>query len=173
MTQPATKPQPIAKEGHHYTIHVFPQVKKFMLKNFAHQNGVFKSEEWSTLGSLVTLCLIDKEKWRDGHYNNDYLKENTTKAITIILSPRQAKMSPRVYKLQRINIEINTLFKEHMETWIKSQYKLGVPAYQACKSFLEYYGLDPDGKEYSIDNAYKAWQRSQEKKDKSKKILDR
>jgi hypothetical protein len=149
-----------------HTIHVFPHVKKFMIKTFPHQNGIFKIEEWSTLGSLVTLCLIDNRSWKDRNFSDDYFKEHLTEKIIVRLNKEQLERSPREYKLIRINSEINRLFKEHLVTWIRSQYKVGIPAHQACRSFLEYYKLDPDGTEYNIDNAYKAWQRSQSKKDK-------
>jgi hypothetical protein len=159
MTKPTQQP-PIKKPHAHYTIHVSPQVRKFMLKNFAYYNGVFRTEEWSTLGSLVTLCLIDNRAWKDRHLTDDYLKENETQKIIVELTTAQMKMTPRIFKLPRINTEINRLFKEHMVTWIRSQYEIGVSAHQACRSFLEYYNLDPGGKEYNLDNAYKAWQRS-------------
>lgn len=154
------------KHRKQYTISVFPHVKKFMLKTFPHDNGVFKIEEWNTLGSLVTLCLIDNRAWKNRNFSNDddYFKDKLTEQITIILNKEQMELSPREYKLMRVNSEMNRLFKEHLFTWVHSQYKVGMPAHKACRSFLEYYKLDPDGTEYNIDNAYKAWQRSQSKK---------
>jgi hypothetical protein len=49
-------------------------------------------------------------------------------------------------------------FKEHLLTWVEGQQTAGIPAHTACKMFLEFYDIDE--KEYSLDAAYKLWQRT-------------
>ena len=139
-----------------FTIPVFPHVRKFMLKTYTHRGGIFKSEEYSPLGQLVTLALCDPRAWKA---SNDQERDRLNTTVTLMLNTDQCKMGPRLFKLQRINLDIDRMFKDHLVVWIKAQAELGRGAHPACRSFLEAYDLDPYGTEYNLDSAYKYWQR--------------
>ncbi len=155
-----TTPQP-ATTRRTFTIQVFPHVKKFMKKNFTHSRGVFRPDEYSNFGKLITLALKDKRGWKPRAYQDNYFRDRLSEKVTIEISTDQGRMAPRPYKLMRLNIDIDRMFKEHMIVWVNAQLAIGTAAHPACKSFLEFYNLDPDGDEYSLENAYKAWQRAQ------------
>lgn len=143
-----------------YTIHVFAHVKKFLKKNVPSKNGVFRSEEYSTFGKMVTLALRDTRPWKQATgKGDDFFRDRLTESIVIQLTEEQARMSPRLNKLQRINVDLDRMFKESLIGWIEAQSALGTPVHSACKLFLQHYQLDE--KEYSLDSAYKHWQRSQ------------
>jgi hypothetical protein len=135
-----------------FTIPVFPHVRKFMLKTYSHRAGIFKSEEYTQLGKLVTLALCDPRAWKN---SNDQERDRLTSNITLLLNAEQCKMGPRLFKLQRINLDMDRQFKEYLVLWIKAQADLGRGAHPACCSFLEAYDLDPYGTEYNLDSAYK------------------
>ncbi len=45
--------------------------------------------------------------------------------------------------------------------WIRGQQAIGSSVRASCISFLEHYNIDSN--EYSLDNAYKVWQRQNAK----------
>lgn len=150
-----------------YTIHVFPHVKKFMKKsNIPYENRTFISEEYSTFGKLVTYCLrCRREKSKaagSGYGTNSQSRDRLTASITIRLTVDQSRMSVRLAVLQHLATELDDLFKEALLTWISAQEVLDVPALSACRHFLDYHGIDEN--EYSLDAAYKCWQRARAKK---------
>lgn len=137
-----------------FTVPVFPHVKKFILKQYKTSEPV-KVEEYNSLGKMVTLALRDNRTRAD---QNDQQRNRVTSSITIILGKEQTELGPRLGKLMRINTHIDVIFKEHLLCWIEALKKDGIAPFTACKMFLEYYGIDE--KEYSLDAAYKYYQRS-------------
>lgn len=138
-----------------FTIPVFPHVKKFILQKFNVSNPV-KTEEYTTLGRIVTLVLKDERSPTSS--NNSQNRDRVTESLTIVLTKDQARMRPSMYKLVRINQAMDDAFKEHLLTWVDAQQESGISAHLACRMFLEFY--DIDHKEYTHDAAYKLWQRS-------------
>lgn len=144
-----------------FTIPVFAHVKKFILKKYlgtTRVNGTIKTEEYNTFGKLVTKALRDNRLRMK--YNNSQERDRLTDSITITLTKDQSKFGPKLHKLTRINQDMDDAFKEHLLTWIAGQQEAGISAHAACKMFLEFYDIDE--KEYSLDAAYKVWQRSSE-----------
>lgn len=137
-----------------FTIDVFPHVKKFILKKFQLSHPI-KAEEYNTFGRLVTLVLKDNRMRLE--YGNSQYRNRLTAKITIILTKEQSEFGPRLNKLLRINEAMDDAFKEHLLTWVAGQEAAGIPAHTACKMFLEFYDIDE--KEYTLDAAYKLWQR--------------
>lgn len=117
------------KTRNRFTIPVFPHVKKFILKKYRLTNPI-KTEETTSFG----------------------------KSITLVLTKEQSEFGPRQNKLIRINQAMDDAFKEHLLTWVGAQQEAGIPAYAACKMFLQFYDIDE--KEYTLDAAYRLWQRS-------------
>ncbi len=148
-----------ATSKNHYTIHVFRHVHKFMIKNYEHQRGIFKTEEYHTLGKIVSLALFDTRSWKNT--NNDQYRDRQTVAINLHLTAQQCRLAPKQFKLQRINLDVDAIFKEHLLTWIRGQQSLGYSVRNSCLSFLEYYNIDST--EYSLENCYKHWQRDKGK----------
>ena len=141
-----------------FTIHVYPHVKKFMNHKYAHSNGIFRAEEYSVVGKLVTYAIIDKRGWRS---HNDQVRDRLTASIRIELTKDQLTRGPRGASLQRLNIDLDGLFKDALMQWIEAQNSSGIPVHAACKNFLEHYNLDET--DYSLDSAYKYWQRHNKK----------
>lgn len=137
-----------------FTVPIFPHVRKFILKNYKVTDPI-KVEDYNVLGKMVTLALRDNRKRVD--YNDQY-RDRLTASITIVLSKDQADLGPRIGKLIRINIHMDLIFKEHLLCWINALKGDGIPVNTACKMFLEYYNIEE--KEYSLDAAYKYYQRS-------------
>jgi hypothetical protein len=137
-----------------YKIPVFPHVKKFIAKNCDISSAI-KTEEYTTLGRLVTRALLDR---RTGEENNDQYRDKLTTYITISLTKEQAELSPRLNRLMRINIDLDRVFKDHLLTYIYALKETGIPPFTACRMFLELYKIDE--KEYSLDAAYRFWQRA-------------
>jgi hypothetical protein len=137
-----------------FTIRVFPHVKKFILKHYGSTEPI-KTEEYATLGKMVTLSLRDNRAHAEF---NDQYRDRLTETLTIILTREQSKMGPRLGKLTRINIHIDGIFKEHMLTWINALKVDGIPAYTAIKMFLDYYELDEP--EYSLNTAHQFYKRA-------------
>jgi hypothetical protein len=138
-----------------FTIPVFPHVKKFILKKYRLTNPI-KTEETTTLGKAITLALKDNRlriKYQDSQY-----RDRLTESLTLVLTKEQSEFGPRANKLIRINQAMDDAFKEHLLTWIAGQQEAGIPAYAACKMFLQFYDIDE--KEYTLDAAYRLWQRS-------------
>lgn len=129
-----------------------------MLKTYPHKGGVFHCEEYSSLGKITTLALLDRRAWKN---SNDQTRDRLTESITITLNTQQNNMLPRLHKLQRINLDIDKIFKEHLLVWIKAQEYQDTPVHAACKQFLEYFQIDE--KEYSLEAAYKYWQNQKKK----------
>jgi hypothetical protein len=137
-----------------YKIPVFPHVKKFLAKN-CDVSSAIRTEEYSTLGKLVTRALLDR---RTSEENNDQYRDKLTTFITISLTKEQAELSPRLNRLMRINIDIDRVFKDHLLTYIYALKETGIPPFTACRMFLQFYKIDE--KEYSLDAAYRFWQRA-------------
>lgn len=137
-----------------FKIHVFPHVKRFILKNYGGSEPV-KTEEYGVLGKMVTLALKDNRAQSD--YNDQY-RDRLTTTLTITLTSEQSKMSPRQGKIMRINIHMDSLFKEHLLAWISALKVNGIAPYTACKMFLDYYELDEN--EYSLNTAYQYYKRA-------------
>lgn len=137
-----------------FTIQVFPHLKKFIAKTYGA--GVIRTDESTVLGRLVTAALRDNRIRKDFNHLDWHMK--TTAQITIQLTTEQAGLSPRTSKLGRLNLDMDRVFKESLSGWILAQKEAGVMAYTACKSFLQFYGIDDS--EYSLDAAYKYWQRA-------------
>ena len=137
-----------------FKVHVFPHVKRFILKEYGPSEPV-KSEEYGVFGKMVTLALKDN---RAGADNNDQYRDRLTASITIVLTHEQSKMGPRLGKLLRINVHMDSLFKEHLLAWISALKANGIAPYTACKMFLDYYDLDEN--EYSLNSAYMYYKRA-------------
>jgi hypothetical protein len=146
-----------------YTIPVFPHVKKFLAKN-CDVNSAIKTEEYTTLGKLVTKALLDRRNAEDNSEDSKikvgkgFRGEKITSVITICLTKEQAELSPRLHRLMRINVDLDRIFKDHLLTYIYALTGTGIPASTACRMFLEFYSIDE--KEYSLDAAYRFWQRT-------------
>lgn len=140
-----------------FSIPVFPHVKKFILKNYRTPD-VVKVEEYTLLGKVITLALQDKRV--KSEYNDTY-RDRLTEEVTIVLTIDQARMSPRMNKLMRINIDVDRMFKDHLISWIYALRKAGIPPLPACRMFLSHYSINDD--EYSIDAAYRFWQRNKDR----------
>lgn len=141
-----------------FTIPVFPHVKKFVFKKYRafRVRSKIRTEEHTLLGKVVTLALKDnrlRQKYQDSQY-----RDRLTDTLTLELTKEQSEFSPRPYKLIRINQALDDAFKEHLLTWVGAQQEAGVPAYAACKMFLQFYDIDEQ--EYTLDAAYRLWQRS-------------
>lgn len=145
----------VSKIRNRFTIPVFPHVKKFILKKYRLTSPI-KTEETTTFGKSITLVLKDNRlriKYQDSQY-----RDRLTESLTVVLTKEQAEFGPRQNKLIRINQAMDDAFKEHLLTWIGAQQEAGIPAYAACKMFLQFYDIDE--KEYTLDAAYRLWQRS-------------
>lgn len=136
----------------HFTIPVYPHVKKFLLKEYPSKANTIKAEEYRLLGKMITLCL--KDNIEASNYNDQY-RDRLTEEINIIITARQAAMSPRIGKLIRINQHIDALYKEHLLVWIKSLRAEGLAPHTATKLFIKYYDLQ----EKDQINAYQFWLR--------------
>lgn len=145
----------VVKIRNRFTIPVFPHVKKFILKKYRLKNPI-KTEETTSFGKSITLVLKDNRlrlKYQDSQY-----RDRLTESLTLVLTKEQAEFGPRQNKLIRINQAMDDAFKEHLLTWVGAQQEAGIPAYAACKMFLQFYDIDE--KEYTLDAAYRLWQRS-------------
>lgn len=145
------------KTRNRFTIPVFPHVKKFILKKYRLKNPI-KTEETTTFGKAITLALKDNRlrlKYQDSQY-----RDRLTESLTLVLTKEQSEFGPRPNKLIRINQAMDDAFKEHLLTWVGAQQEAGVPAHAACKMFLQFYDIDEN--EYTLDAAYRLWQRSKE-----------
>jgi hypothetical protein len=138
-----------------FTIPTYPHVKKFILKKFRLHEPC-RAEEYNTFGKFIMTCLEDNRLRIN--YNDSQFRDRLTTSIRVTLTTNQVKFSPRLQKLIRINHAMDDAFKEHLVTWIQGQVAAGIPAYAACKMFLQFYDIDEN--EYSLDAAYKIWQRS-------------
>lgn len=136
-----------------FTIPVFPHVKKFIEKKY-QATGVIKTEEYTTLGKMVTLALRDGRRWTE---YNTIERKHLSDTITLHLTTEQLKLGPRTTKLLRINLDMDREFKSHLISWINAGSFVGIKPFNSCKNFLAYHRIDE--KEYSLDAAYKYWQR--------------
>jgi hypothetical protein len=138
-----------------YKIPIFPHLKKFLNKQYGFNvKKPIQIDEHSSIGKLVMLALRDKRF--SSEYNDQYRNKLTTE-IVLRLSKEMVELSPQISKLMKINISIDELFKSHLIAWINGQLTTGIPAYTSCKYFLQFYNIEE--KEYSLDAAYKYWQR--------------
>jgi hypothetical protein len=153
LSKKATSPKLVRRNE--FTIPVYPHVKKFILRKFRLQEPC-RAEEYNTFGKFIMNALEDKRLRLA--YNDSQFRDRLTCSIKVLLTTEQIKTSPRLQKLIRINHAMDDAFKEHLVTWIQGQVAAGIPAYAACKMFLQFYDIDEN--EYSLDAAYKIWQRS-------------
>lgn len=137
-----------------YTVPVFPHLKKFIVKTYGA--GVIRTEETTIMGRMVTAALRDNRIRKD--FNGLDWHMRPTAHIQIQLTDDQAGLSPKLGKLLRLNVDMDRVFKESLSGWIHAQMEAGIMAYPACKAFLKFYGIDDS--EYSLDAAYKHWQRT-------------
>jgi hypothetical protein len=146
-----------------YTIPTFPHLKKFMLKTEPHKGSVILVDEYSVLGKVITLALLDRRAWKEvSAFNTSERSAKLTESIKLILTKEQSEMAVRQSKLLRINIDMDRVFKSHLLTFIEAKKQDGTPVRIACKNFLQY--LDLDDSDYSLDSAYKHYQRDVLKK---------
>ena len=153
---PNRVPADVRVPRNQFTIDVFPHVKKFILKTYRTATlakGTVKVEEYTTLGKYVTLALREPA----GPSHNDQYRDRLTASLTLVLTDKQSKLTPRLHKLMRLNIDLDRVFKEHLITWINAHRLSGIPPYTACRMFLEYYNIDE--KEYPLDAAHRYYQR--------------
>lgn len=142
----------------HFTVPVYRRVKKFLKE---HQ-GIDVSkpvvvDEYSLLGKMVLAALRESRENRLKEYNDQY-RDQLLDSITFALSSEMMKLSPRIGKLVRVNIDIDMWLKDSMLTHIEAQRITGIPEYTACRSFLVHYKLTDD---YNLDSAYKTYQRAE------------
>jgi hypothetical protein len=158
MTKPsiAQRPPHVEKIRTRFTIPCFPHVKKFIQKNYRVKGDVLQEDEYSVLGKMVTLCLKDKREAED----NDQYRDRLTDSITIVLTSRQASMSPKKGKLMRLNLHVDSLYKEHMMVWVQALKEEGYAPYTATQMFINYYGLG----EKDLINAHQYQMRLKKKK---------
>jgi hypothetical protein len=136
-----------------FTIPVFPHVKKFIQKKYQAAD-VVKTEEYTTLGKMVTLALRDNRRWTE---YNTIERKHLSDTITLHLTSEQLKLSPKISKLMRINLDMDREFKSHLVSWIHAGIVVGIKPFNSCKNYLSYHRIDE--REYSLDAAYKFWQR--------------
>lgn len=148
-----------------FFIPIKPHLKKWYLKNFDLEEPV-KLEEDSLLGSHVVAILQDKRSRTDPK-NTLFGRDDITDKLDVILSSTMERRSPRIGKLIRINVFLHHLFQNSLIVWVKSQGNADLNAYTAVKNFLSFYAIDE--KEYSLDGAYKLWQRSRSRNIPSKR----
>jgi hypothetical protein len=150
----------MSEERKNWKVAVYPHIRKFMLANYEHDKGVWRAEEYTPLGKYVTLALIDRRSQKFSE--NDQQRGDRVRAeVTIQLTTAQASLSPRLYKLQRLNLDLDHEFKKYLLFGIRILNFHGVPPYTACKQLLEL--LNIDDSEYSLDAAYKYYQRTRDK----------
>lgn len=137
----------------HFTVPVFPHLKKFISKTYG--TGMIRTEETTVLGRLVTAALRDNRINKG--YKGLYGQYSPTAEIQLWLTKEQTELGPRLNKLIRLNLDMDRVFKEALTGWIIAQEDSGMMAYTACKAFLKFYNIDDS--EYSLDAAYKHWQR--------------
>jgi hypothetical protein len=147
-----------------YTIPVFPHVKKFINKTYPTAADCVLVDECTDLGKFITLALIDNRAWKESRdLNTPERAAKFTESIKVMLTIQQAEMRVRQSKLIRLNIDMDRVFKAHLITFIESKKQDGYPVRLACRKFMEYFNLDES--EYSLDAAYKHYQRAVLKKD--------
>ncbi len=142
----------------HFTIDVFPHVKKFIFKTYRNSTegrDTVTLEKNSTLSNLVTLALREPSSSAEGGPKRDSME-----TITLVLTKNQSGLNPSLRKLRRINVDMDRLFKEHLMSWITAN-EDHFPPYSACRQFLEHYRINE--KEYSLAAAYRFYQRSRHK----------
>lgn len=149
-----------------FKVPVYPHIKKFLAKKYKRtvaqseirisgNQRVYSCEEYTVLGKLVKLTLMHR---KEKIHHLDQFRNRLTENILLKLTSHQARLSPRIKTLININDHLDTYFKESLLSYIKEQDEDGVPPFNACRNFLEKYGIDEN--EYSLDAAYKYWQRS-------------
>ncbi|MEJ0030916.1 MAG: hypothetical protein WDO15_11325 [Bacteroidota bacterium] len=136
-------------------------MKKFLYKTYGLRSPI-KVEENELVGKLVTLCLRDR--YEKTNPNNQY-RDRLTDNITIVLTKRQSEFGPQLHKLFDLNTHLDKEFKDHMITWIRAHQAAGIPAYNACRMYLEHLSIDEN--EYAHRSAYKYWGRYNAPKEKS------
>lgn len=140
-----------------FTVPIFPHVKKFLAHRYGLKSPIKVSENIS-LGKIVTLSLIDKRQRTLSRTMQRDAESKINSELVLVLTEDQVRMGPRINKLIAINTDIDQIFKEHLITYIMAQKSIGIPVKTACRSFLAEMGINES--EYSIDAAYKHWQRT-------------
>jgi hypothetical protein len=121
-------------------------------------NVIFGKHAQSTRLGNRELCHAEFVPfYRSRSEYNDQHRDRLTESITFVLTAEQAKLGPRVSKLMRLNNDVDRLFKDHLIEWILAKRDDGISVHPACKMFLKRYNIDEN--EYSLDAAYRFWQR--------------
>lgn len=146
-----------------FKLPVLPYVKKYVEKQFFNgQAAPYKIEEDTLIGKNFMSVIIDKR-----HRDIMDKHHDLTAEIHITLSDAMAKRSPRLSNLMCVNYFLVEDFKDALTTWINAAGHYHIRPFVACKGFLEYYGIDEN--EYSLDAAYRLWQREKNGEYKKKK----
>lgn len=141
------------------TIPIFPHLKKFIQKEFGLP---LLPDDHSTLGKMITLSLRGRNRNQiTKQPHNSPIQWNLTNSIEIPLTTDQQELNPNKEKLIRLNIHLNTLFKEHLVIWVQAQRQMGVKALTSIKWFREYYNLAPD--EFKTETAHRHYMRAMKK----------
>jgi len=155
FAQPATRnPQPVTS----YTIPILPHLKKFIEKEYGLP---LKPDDHTALGKMITLSLRGRHRNKTGQFIS-----NPTQHLTIPLTSDQRKLNPNTHKLSRLNLHLNTLFKQNMIIWVKAHKTIKVNGkpikpYTSIKIFRDYYNLTPN--EFPIDTAHQHYKRVMKK----------
>jgi len=146
----------MSEQSNEYPIPVSPHVKKFLLKRYEHKGSHILVNEFTDLGKFIVLALIDRRKWKGANALTESAK--LTETITLVLPEDILKLVVDASKLLRINIDMDRVFKSHLLVFIAANEQNGTPVRTACKKYLEYLNITQS--EYSIDTAYKNYQRA-------------
>jgi hypothetical protein len=142
-------------------IYVKPHLKKFILKHHPGKQPLY-ADERSPLGAAIMHVLMEVRKSK---FEN--IIHHHTECILVTPTVNMARRSPRQYKLVRVAVEMERVFRQAIIVWVSAQQEAGLPANQACKNFLEHYGIDEG--EFSYDGVYKCWQRHKDEQKAIKK----
>ncbi len=146
-----------------FRIPMKPHLKKFVLKR-ARSKEPLQVNERSLLGRNIMKVLQETRK-----HKFDSVLYQYTDRLQVTLTHDMMERSPNLKRLVYVNTEIEKEFKEAIFIWVEAQMEMNCPANEACKNFLEYYGIDDT--EYTYDATYKAWQRYKEDEDLKNKRL--
>lgn len=127
--------------------------------NYSHNGSCVLVDECTDLGKFITLALLDRRAWKESRdINTPERSSKLNCTIRFLLTKEQSGMAVRLSKLIRINLDMDRVFKEHLLTFIESKKQDGTPVRLACRNYLEYLNIDES--EYSLEAAYKHYQRS-------------
>lgn len=131
------------------SIPIAPHLKKVIL-SLHQEKEPLKAELNNQLGALINQVNKDRMK-------SKIPPDTYSDMLQVNLCVELGRRSPRIAKLILINHFYQKYFKYLMINWVQAQYRAGIPAYQAVKNFLEFYGIQEE--EYSYETGYRAWLR--------------